>query len=86
MVAIDGTAAGSIVAATDGVSTENFIDWQLQGRKLKLRFDLGQGAGSARYGATFFITDSDIKAQLKGAATYAVSLQGTGPMDKTIAP
>ncbi|MDO7851399.1 hypothetical protein [Hymenobacter convexus] len=72
--------------ATDGVSTENFIDWHLAGRKLKLRFDLGQGTGTARYQALFFITKSDLKAQLKGAATYAVSLQGTGPMTKTLAP
>lgn len=70
--------------ATDGVSTENFMDWQLAGRRLKLRFTLGTATGSARYEATFFITKSDLKAQIKGAATYAVSLQGTGPMAKAL--
>lgn len=81
----DATATPAQTDATDGVSTENFIDWQLAGRKLKLRFDLGVGSGSARYGALFFITKGDLKAQLKGAATYGVGLQGTGPMTKTIA-
>ncbi|MBH8558994.1 phage tail protein [Hymenobacter negativus] len=85
MPAGNGGTTAAQTDATDGVSTENFIDWQLQGRKLKLRFDLGQGSGSARYEAQFFITKGDLKAQLKGAATYAVALQGTGKMDKTIA-
>jgi hypothetical protein len=72
--------------ATDGVSTENFVDWHLAGRKMKLRFTLGTGSGAARYEALFFITSSDLKAQLKGAATYAVALQGTGAMTKTLTP
>jgi len=82
----DNTANPAQTDATDGVSGENFVDWQLAGRKLRLRFDLGLGTGAARYGATFFITKGDLKAQLKGAATYAVALQGTGPMAKTLAP
>ncbi|GAB3661491.1 hypothetical protein GCM10027594_31330 [Hymenobacter agri] len=72
--------------ATDGVNGENFLDWQLAQRKMKLRFTLGVGAGAARYEAMFFITKGDLKAQLKGAATYAVALQGTGDMMKTLAP
>jgi hypothetical protein len=82
----DATANPAQTDATDGVSAENFIDWQLAGRKLKLRFTLGKGSKAARYEATFFITSSDLKAQLKGAATYAVGLQGTGAMTKTLTP
>lgn len=72
--------------ATDGVSTENMLDYQLAGRKLKLRFTLGTGSGAARYEALFFVTSSDLKAQQKGIATYALSLQGTGAVTKTLTP
>ena len=72
--------------ATDGVNSENFLDWQLGSRKLKLRFTLGSGSGAARYEALFFVKDSDLKAQIKGAASYAVSFQGTGQLTKTFTP
>ena len=72
--------------ATDGVSVENFIDYQIAGRKIKMRVTLGTGSGAARYEGLVFITKSDLKAQIKGAATYAVSFQGTGELAKTLTP
>ena len=82
----DSTTTPAQTDATDGVSLENLIDYQIQGRKLLMRFTLGTGVGSARYGGNIFITKSGIKGQLKGVATGSISFQGTGELTKTLQP
>lgn len=82
----DNTANPAETDATDGVSMENLIDYQIQKRKILLRVTLGAGVGSARYGGLAYITKSDIKGQNKGNGTGSVSLKGTGPLTKTLAP
>ncbi|MGI4736329.1 MAG: phage tail tube protein [Janthinobacterium lividum] len=71
--------------ATDGVSMENLIDYQIQKRKIKLRTTLGAGVGAARYEGLAYLTKTDIKGANKGNATGSVSLKGTGPLTKTLA-
>ena len=82
----DATAQPAQTDATDGVSLENLIDYQLAGRNILMRFTLGLGVGSARYGGNIFITKSGIKGQLKGVATGSISFQGTGELAKTLTP
>lgn len=72
--------------ATDGVSLENLIDYQIAKRKILMRTTLGTGAGAARYGGLVYINKSDIKGANKGNASGSVSLTGTGPLSKTLTP
>lgn len=58
------------------VSVEEFVDYQINQEILTTRFTLGD----TRYGGQCFITKNGLKGQLKGAATGALSLQGTGPL------
>jgi hypothetical protein len=83
----DDTAANPAETdATDGVSLENLIDYQIAKRKILMRVTLGTGAGAARYGGFVYINKSDIKGANKGNATGSVGLTGTGPLTKTLAP
>jgi hypothetical protein len=70
--------------ATDGVSLENLIDYQIAKRKILMRTTLGTGAGAARYGGFVYINKSDIKGENKGNASGSVGLTGTGPLTKTL--
>lgn len=71
--------------ATDGVSMENLVDYQIQKRKILVRMTLGAGIGAARYSGLAYITKSDLKGQTKGNGTGSISLKGTGPLTKTLA-
>lgn len=82
----DATATPAQTDATDGVSMENLIDYQLAGRKFLMRVTLGDGVGAARYGGTIFITKNGIKGQTKGVATGSLSFRGTGALAKTLQP
>jgi predicted secreted protein len=73
--------------ADDNVTAENLLDIQLGVNNLiQVRYRLGSATGSAWYTGAGIITKSSFKGQLKGVATYAISVQGTGPLTKTIAP
>ena len=72
--------------ATDGVSLENLIDFQIGKRKLLMRVTLGLNTGAARYQGTVYITKSGLKGQVKGVATGSISFKGTGPLAKSLTP
>ncbi len=72
--------------ADTNVTAENLLDMQLVGDLIQVRYRLGSATGSAWYTGSALITKSAFKGQLKGIATYAVSLQGSGPLTKTLAP
>ena len=72
--------------ADDNVTAENLLDLQLAGTTVQVRYQIGSAAGSAWYSGLAIITKSSFKGQLKGVATYAISLQGTGPLTKSLAP
>jgi len=80
----DATANPPQTDATDNVTAENMVDLQLNQTMLKVSFTLGTGTGRARYSGSCFITKSDFKGQQKGLATYAVSLQGSGELVKSL--
>jgi predicted secreted protein len=81
----DATGAGA-TDADDNVTAENFLDMQLAGTMVQIRYQIGGAKGSAWYSGLAIITKSSFKGQLKGVASYSISLQGTGPLTKTIAP
>ena len=58
------------------VSVAEFVQYQVDQEIITMRFSLGD----TRYEGQCFITGNDLKGQLKGAATGALSLQGTGPL------
>jgi len=70
--------------ATDGVSSENLLDYQIAGRKIRMGFSLGVGTGAARYRGRIILTKHSVKGGLTGASTASISFQGTGPLAKTI--
>ena len=72
--------------ATDGVSMENLIDFQIAKRKILMRVTLGLGTGAARYGGVIYLNKTGIKGQVKGVATGSISFTGTGPLVKTLTP
>jgi hypothetical protein len=72
--------------ADDNVTAENMLDMQLEGSQIKIIYRIGSETGSAWYSGAGIITKSSFKGQLKGIATYAFSVQGTGPLAKTLAP
>jgi predicted secreted protein len=72
--------------ADNNVTAENLLDLQLAGALVQVRYQIGSATGSAWYSGLALITKSSFKGQLKGVATYAISLQGTGPLAKTLAP
>lgn len=82
----DSTANPAETDATDGVSAENLIDYQIAKRKILMRVTLGTGTGAARYGGLIYLTKSDLKGQTKGNATGSFAFKGTGPLSKTLAP
>jgi predicted secreted protein len=82
----DASGAGATDADTN-VTAENLLDIQLGDNNLiQVRYRIGSAAGSAWYSGAGIITKSSFKGQLKGVATYALSVQGTGPLTKTLAP
>lgn len=81
----DPSGAGA-TDADNNVTAENLLDLQLAGTTVQVRKQLGSATGSAWYSGLAVITKSSFKDQLKGVATYAISLQGTGPLTKTLAP
>lgn len=80
-----GTGTPAQTDATDNITAENLLDLQLAGTPVKVRYQIGVGTGSARYSGLALITKSSFKGQLKGVATHSVSLQGTGPLTKSLA-
>ena len=82
----DATATPAETDASDGVSLENLIDYQIAKRKILMRVTLGTGVGAARYGGYVYINKSDIKGANKGNASGSVGLTGTGPLNKTLIP
>lgn len=72
--------------ADENVTAENFLDLQLAGTTVQIRYQIGGDKGNAWYSGLAIITKSSFKGQLKGVATYAISLTGSGPLTKTLAP
>ncbi len=71
----------------DNVTAEDLLDIQLSvNNKIKIRYRLGSKTGNAWYTGEGIITKSSFKGQLKGIATYALSVQGSGPLVKSFAP
>jgi hypothetical protein len=69
------------------VTAEDLLDIQLSTNNvIKIRYRLGSKTGSAWYTGEGIITKSSFKGQLKGIATYALSVQGSGPLVKSPAP
>lgn len=69
------------------VTAEDLLDIQLsQNNVVQVRYRLGSKTGSAWYTGEGIITKSSFKGQLKGIATYALSVQGSGPLVKSLAP
>ena len=81
----DASGPGSTDADTN-VTAENLLDIQLgQNNIVQVRYRLGSATGSAWYTGAGIITKSSFKGQLKGVATYSLSIQGSGPLTKTLA-
>jgi hypothetical protein len=73
--------------ADNNVTAENLLDIQLgDSNVIQVRYRIGSATGSAWYTGAGIITKSSFKGQLKGVATYAFSVQGSGPLTKTLAP
>jgi len=73
--------------ADANVTAENLLDIQLgDSNVVQVRYRLGSKTGSAWYTGEGIITKSSFKGQLKGIATYAFNVQGSGPLTKTLAP
>lgn len=71
----------------ENVTAENLLDIQLSDNNVvQVRYRIGSKKGSAWYTGQGIITKSSFKGQLKGIATYALSVQGSGPLVKTTAP
>lgn len=71
----------------ENVTAENLLDIQLSDNNVvQVRYRIGSKKGSAWYTGEGIITKSSFKGQLKGIATYAISIQGSGPLVKTLAP
>ena len=84
--ATNDPSGDGVADADNNVTAENFLDMQLVGTLVQIRYQIGGAKGSAWYSGLAIITKSSFKGQLKGVATYAISLQGTGPLTKTLAP
>ena len=70
--------------ATDNVTAENMLDYQLAGRKFQIRYQLGQGIGAAQYSGMVWISKNGFSGDNKSNAKNNVSFQGTGPLIKTL--
>jgi len=82
----DASGAGA-TDADDNVTAEDLLDIQLsENNVIKIRYRIGKKTGSAWYTGTGIITKSSFKGQLKGIASYSLSVQGSGPLVKTSAP
>jgi predicted secreted protein len=78
------TATASLTARTitdadvdTNVSVSEFVGFQIAQTPLLMRFTMDD---NTRYGGTVLITQNDLKGQLTGAGSGAVSFQGTGPL------
>ena len=80
----DASGAGATDADTN-VTAENLLDLQIAGTKVQVQYRIGSAAGSARYTGLGIITKSSFKGQQKGIATYAITIQGSGPLAKSLA-
>ena len=70
--------------ATDNVTAENMLDYQLAGRKFTLRYQLGKEIGSAVYSGQVYITKNGFSGANKDNVKASVAFQGTGPLTKTL--
>lgn len=71
--------------ATDNVTSENFLDYQLAGTILVARFSLGEGTGTARYEGNCFVTSTSLTGSRKESGKFSVSLRGKAALAKSIA-
>ena len=83
----DATGPGA-TDADDNITAENLLDLQIADNPtpIQVQYRIGSAAGTARYTGAGIITKSSFKGQAKGIATYAISIQGSGPLAKTLAP
>jgi hypothetical protein len=81
----DSTTTPPQTDATDNVTAENMLDYQLAGRKFQIRYQVGQGKGAAQYSGMVWITKNGFSSDNKTNAKNAVSFQGTGPLIKSLA-
>ncbi|MGY3091082.1 putative secreted protein [Hymenobacter sp. UYAg731] len=86
--AINDTTGTGMSDADNNVTAENLLDLQIADdpQPIQIQYRIGSATGSARYAGLGIITKSSFKGQLKGIATYSISVQGTGPLAKTLAP
>ncbi len=68
------------------VTAEDLLDIQLDNQMVQVRYRIGSKTGSAWYTGSALISKSSFKGQLKGIATYSVTMQGSGPLVKSFAP
>lgn len=68
--------------ATNGVSAENLLDYQIAGRKIRMGFTLGTDTGAARYRGTIILEKHTVKGALTGASTASIAFTGTGKLEK----
>ena len=81
------TGPPAIPAATDAtnnITAENLLDLQLARTPVQVLYQIGSAVGSARYTGSAIITKSSFKGQTQGVATYSISLQGSGPLVKSV--
>jgi hypothetical protein len=88
---INWTAGGDMTqrVATEAdvdknVTAENLLDLQLAGRKMKLRYQLGQQAGAPVYEGMVWINKNGFSGDNKSNATASVGFTGTGPLRKVV--
>lgn len=73
----DATANPAETDATDNITAENLLDYQLAGRKLQLRYQLGTKAKSPRYAGMCFITKNGFSSDNKSNGKNSVAFQST---------
>lgn len=81
----DNTTTPAQTDATDNVTAENMLDYQLSGRKFQIRYQVGQGKGAAQYSGMVWITKNGFSSDNKTNAKNNVAFQGTGPLIKSLA-
>ena len=82
--ATDAAGPPAQTDATDNVTAESLLDYQLAGTILVARFSLGIGVGTARYEGNVFPTSNSLSGSRKEAGKFSTSLRGSGPLTKTI--
>lgn len=71
--------------ADTNISLKELVKIQIDQTPLLMRFSLDDNTKD-RYSGTILLTKADIKGQLKGPATGAITFQGTGELEEITIP